>query len=149
MYFTKMTAYAAIVLLCIGCNYISDLTSGGGQGEGADFAKDEGIVLAVDAADTQGTTDQDEIGNLETSGNVQNEVYAGSLSNLVTKINQLPKVVIVIDDWGQQCPLQNSEYCGGHGGALVPAHDENITGFACGHGAYPNEMVVNYEWVDC
>ena len=141
MYFTKITAYAAIALLCIACNYVSDLTSGGGHDEGAD----EGIVLAADAVGTQQATDQ----NLETAGNAQNETFASSLNNMVTEITEIPKIAMVIDDWGQQCPLQNSEFCGGYGSALVSAHDDTITGLACGSGAFQNEMVVNLEWVPC
>ena len=145
MYFTKIITYTVVIMLCAACNYISDLTSGGGQDEGVDLAKDEEIVLAVDAADTQEATDQ----NMETSGNAQNEGFASTLNNMVTEINQVPEIIIVIDDWGQSCPLQNSEFCGGHGGALVSAFDDHISGFACGSGSFPNEMVVNYEWVAC
>ena len=144
MYFTKIVTYTAVALLCIACNYVS-LTLATTGCEGADLAKDEGVVLAADTTNTQQATNQ----NLETYGNVQNGAYAVNLNNLVTKINQIPQITEVIDDWGQQCPLQNSTFCGGYGSALVSAHDANITGLACGSGAFQNEMVVNYEWVAC
>ena len=56
----------------------------------------------------------------------------------------------VVDDWGLTCVMENSEFCGGLGTALVPASDARVgNGMACGTGAAPNMWVQNFEWVPC
>lgn len=55
----------------------------------------------------------------------------------------------VIDDFGNSCRMENSTMCGGWGVALVPAHNDVITGLACGPGTAVGQWVQNFEWVPC
>ena len=52
----------------------------------------------------------------------------------------------VVDDWGTNCPMQNSTSCGGYGVALVPGPPR---GLACGPGTAVGQWVQNFEWVPC
>ena len=125
MYFSKSVFYKlvtsiAVILLCSACNSGSNTVSGGGQNSNP---ANGGATLAVTETETE---------------------------EVAPEIVQLAHAItVVIDDFGLTCPLQDSVSCGSHGGALVSAHNEFISGFACGSGSFPNEMVVNHQWVAC
>ena len=156
MYISKLTSYLFVMSICTGCDYISNVASGGGQ-EGVDTAKEDSAISLADIKEvleiTKGPEDPDEITNLETAGTLQGSAHSAAVNNIAVlvnaRINEQPNILNIIDDWGNSCPMQNSEFCGGYGTALVPAHDENITGLACGSGTAVSQMVVNYEWVPC
>jgi hypothetical protein len=152
MYIRKLASYVFVMSLCAGCDYISDVASGGGQ-EGVDTAKEDNAISLADIKEvleaTKTPDDPDEITNLETAGTLQGSAHSAAVSNITALVNARPKILNIVDDWGNTCAMQNSEFCGGYGVALVPAHDENITGLACGPGTAVNQMVVNYEWVPC
>ena len=141
-----------------GCEYIANATSGGGK-DGAELAKDavsaDQVNDAVDAINQDpNAQQQDEPLNMDNAGSVQNSSVSNTAHNVAGQIrfdieNQ-PEISVIIDDWGNQCPRQNSEFCGGYGVALVPAHDAVVgSGMACGPGTAEGMMVVNYEWVNC
>lgn len=158
MYFSKLPIYLFVMFLCAGCDYISDVASGGGQ-EGVDSAKEDSAISLADIKEvleaTKGPDDPDEITNLETAGTLQGSAHSAAVNSIVAQVNERinsqPKILNIVDDWGTTCPLQNSEFCGGYGTALVPAHDAEHPppSWACGSGTAVGQMVVNYEWVPC
>ena len=85
----------------------------------------------------------------EPAGSLQGSAHVAAVDNIATQLNARPKILNIVDDWGNTCAMQNSQYCEGYGVALVPADDGNINGLACGPGTAAGQMVVNYEWVSC
>lgn len=156
MYIKKLSLYLIVIFLCASCDYVSDVVSGGGQ-EGVEVAKDGAEItkdgaLSLSEAVSQllkDSKDPDETATSEPAGNLQGSAHVAAVNSIATQISARPKLLKIVDDWGNTCAMQNSEFCGGYGVALVPAHDERITGMACGPGTAVNQMVVNYEWVPC
>lgn len=149
MYTRKLIAYLSVIALCVGCNYISDAVSGGGQ-DGVDTAKESNAIsLSAIKEALETTKDPDEIVSSEPAGSLQGSAHVAAVNNIAAQVNARPKILYIVDDWGNTCAMQNSQYCEGYGVALVPADDGNINGLACGPGTAAGQMVVNYEWVSC
>ncbi|MDG2087485.1 MAG: hypothetical protein P8J68_01925 [Arenicellaceae bacterium] len=152
MYSRRLIAYLSVIALCVGCNYISDAVSGGGQ-DGVDTAKESkesnAISLSAIKEALETAKDPDVIVSSEPAGSLQGSAHVAAVNNIAAQFNARPKILYIVDDWGNTCAMQNSQYCEGYGVALVPADDGNINGLACGPGTAAGQMVVNYEWVSC
>ena len=156
MCFRRLITYLLVTALCAGCNYISDAVSGGGQ-DSVDTAKDSVDTangsVTISLSDLkevlEAAKDTDEVISTVAAGSLQGSAHVAAVDNIATQLNARPKIVNIVDDWGNTCAMQNSQYCEGYGVALVPADDGVINGLACGPGTAAGQMVVNYEWVSC
>jgi hypothetical protein len=133
----RAVACIAICLVFASCDYIAETTSGGGEDDTASSGEGESTVATVRESEVEQEEEQPD------EEPADQEVES-------PPPEPEPVAKFVIDDWGQRCEMVQSESCGTYGSALVPAHDEKVgNGWACGHGAYPGEMVVGEKWVDC
>lgn len=149
MCLSRLLVYTTVVAMCASCEYISEVASGGGQ-QGVDSAKEDSEISLADINEVlEAIQGPEELTSSEPEGTLQGTTHAEAVDNIAEIINARPEILKIVDDWGNTCSMQNSEFCGGYGVALVPAHDDEITGLACGPGTAVGQMVVNYEWVPC
>jgi hypothetical protein len=139
--YLRAVACIAICLVFASCDYIAETTSGGGEDDTIGSGEGESILATTRESEVEQEEEQPEEPPEEEPVDQEEE------SPPPTKE---PVDKFVIDDWGQRCPIVQSESCGTYGSGLVPAHDEKVgNGWACGEGVASGKMVVGEKWGDC